>query len=108
MLEDVGEPNQDRKRNAAPFEGVAQLLEIDAPARLLCRVNEKMAVLADGKIAFAPTADIVKLRCIGGGPTIRGLMHLSGYSDFGVQRRCSLSAVVGEKRCKVGGSYQLN
>ena len=86
VLQDFAEADQDRQRDAAQLEIVDQFFQIDARVRFLVGMDQQVAVLADRKIAFAPTGDVVELRGVGGGPSIGGLPYLGGRSDLGVQR----------------------
>lgn len=108
VFENVSETDENGERNAAPLEGIDELLEIDAAGRFFGGVNEEMPVIADREITFTPTSDIVKLRCVGSSPPIGRLAHLGGNSDFGVQREYSLGAAARRKRSKREGSTKLN
>jgi hypothetical protein len=86
VLNNVGEADQDGQSDSAPFERIDELLEIDTAVRLLCWMNKQMAVLANGKIAFAPACDIVELGGVCGGPTIGRFAYRRGDGgNFRVQ-----------------------
>jgi hypothetical protein len=62
------------------------LFQIDSAINFFGWVNEQMAVLAYGKISFAPTGDIVQLGGVGGGPAISGFANLGADAgDFSGQ-----------------------
>ena len=62
--------------NAAPFQRVDKLFQVDAAGWFLGGMDKQIAVLADGEIAFAPTGDIIEFSGVVGGPTIGGLANL--------------------------------
>jgi hypothetical protein len=47
MLQDVGEPDQDRKGNATPFKRVYELLQVYAAVRFFSRMNEEVTVFSN-------------------------------------------------------------
>jgi hypothetical protein len=70
MLKDVGKANQDWRRDAAEHESFGELPQVDGLARVLVRMDEKVAVLADRKVTFAPPGYVVKFTGVVGGPRV--------------------------------------
>ena len=68
VLQDVGEANQDRHREAAQLQAIDQPLQIDAAARLLGGMDLQVALLADGEVALAPAGHVIQLGGFGGRP----------------------------------------
>ena len=66
--QDVAEPDEQRKIDAARLQVVGELLEIDRLARVLRRVHEHLAGVADREVALAPPVDLVQLGGVGGTP----------------------------------------
>ncbi len=81
MLEDFSEADQDGQPDAAQFELFDQLTQIDAARRIFAGMHPQVSVRADGKIAFAPTGDIVKLASVGDGPPL-GRLENGGLTEF--------------------------
>ena len=76
VLNNARKANENWQRNAAPAERVDKLLEINRAIAFFRWVDEEVTVLADRKISFTPTGDIVKFGGIGGGPAIGWFTHL--------------------------------
>jgi hypothetical protein len=99
MFDDVGEANEDGEGDASPAERIDKLLQIDSAIDFFGGVNEEVAVLADGEIAFAPTSDIVKLGSVGDGPAVGWFTNLAGDAgDFSGQSGCLLARPGGVDR----------
>ena len=86
VLDDVGETNENRKRNAAPAQGVDELFQIDGAIDFFGGMNEQMSIGADGKVAFSPTGDVVHFCGIGGGPAVGWFTDLRGWPAILVDR----------------------
>ncbi len=84
MPDDVGKADQDGQRYPTPLEAVDQLLQVDASVCFFGRVNQKMAVVSDGKVALAPASYVVELGGIAGCPAVGGFAHLGG-GNFSIQ-----------------------
>src|SRR6185369_6585734 len=54
VFQNFTKPQQDGRRNATKDQLVEQLLHIDLAIFFLIRVYEKMPILADGEVSFAP------------------------------------------------------
>ena len=81
MLQDFGEADQDRQRNAAQLQFFDQLAQIDGSRGFLGRMHPQMPVRADGKIALAPTGDVVQLAGICNGPSF-GRFPNGSFAQF--------------------------
>ena len=81
MLQNFGEADQDGEPDAAQLELFDQLAQIDAARRLLAGMHPQVPVRADGKIAFAPTGDIVEFAGVGDGPPLGWLVN-GGFTEF--------------------------
>ena len=60
LAKNVAEPDQDRQADAAELQVIDQLLEVNRAIRFFGGVNLDLAVRADGKVALAPTLDLVE------------------------------------------------
>ncbi len=67
-LDDLGEADQERQADAALAHLVHQLLEVDRRRARAARVDEHVALLADGEVVVPPAADVVEVDRVGGGP----------------------------------------
>ena len=81
MLENFGEADQDGQPDAAQLQFFDQLAQIDAARRLLAGMHPQVPVRADGKIALAPTGDIVEFAGVGDGPPL-GWLENGGFTEF--------------------------
>ena len=61
LLEDVGEADEDGRRDTSQHERVGQLSEIDRSFGILVGVDEKVPVVSDREVALAPPGHIVEL-----------------------------------------------
>ena len=92
-MQNFAEADQDRQRDAAELQIVDQLLQIERAVRFLVGMHPEVAVVADGKIAFAPTGDVVKLAGLGGGPAVGRFAHGSAVGGFDGSHEFSVSFV---------------
>ncbi len=79
VFQNFAEANQDRQGDAAELQVIHELFEIDAARGIFVRVHPHVPVLADRKITFAPTGDIVELARFGDGPAIGGLANRCSF-----------------------------
>ena len=68
VLQDVAEPNQRRKADAAKLEVIDQLLQIDRPVGFLRRMDFDVSVVANGEVSLPPAGNLVHLGGIDRGP----------------------------------------
>src|SRR5262245_59747026 len=109
MLEDFPEPDQDGRTDAAENESVDQLLEIDQTLRILVRMHQNVAVGSDGKIAFAPTFDIVAFRGVTNGPALARFKQHRFNRALGCQfYRLSTSAKTSVLRNALTGQVEFD
>src|SRR5262249_41191825 len=80
--QDVGEPDEQRHRQAALHELVDQALDVDAGLALTRRVTDQGPALADGEVPAAPLPDEVGLERIGDGPATQDVGALHLYADL--------------------------
>jgi hypothetical protein len=85
VLEDLAEPDQDGRVDAAKDELIDQFFEIHSAARLFLRVNPKIAVLTDRKIALAPCRNIVQIVGVTDCPAFGHIQDLDGIDEFDCQ-----------------------
>ena len=81
MLQNLGEADQDRQRDAAQLELLHQLPQVDAARGSLVGMHPQVPVRAHGEIAFAPTGDIVEFAGVDGGPSF-GRFPDSSFTQF--------------------------
>jgi hypothetical protein len=93
VLKDFAEAEQDGERDAAELEIVDQFFEVDAASGLLIGMDPEMAVLAHGKIAFAPAGNVVEFAGFGDAPTVG--WFTDGRGIGGLDGSHSVSSVVG-------------
>jgi hypothetical protein len=68
VLEDVGEPQQDRGAEAAKLQAIDESLEVDAARRLFRRVHLEVPLFVDREVTLAPPVDVVQLGRFGERP----------------------------------------
>jgi hypothetical protein len=81
VLQNFGEPYQDREGDAAQLQFFDQFLKIDRSIGLFRGVNPQVAIRPDREVALAPTGDIVQLGRVGGGPSFGGFPNC-GFRKF--------------------------
>jgi len=67
------EADQDGKINAAQHESVDQFFQVDRAPGFLFRMDADVAVVAHGKVPFAPTGDVIEVAGGLGRPSFGGL-----------------------------------
>src|SRR5436853_6163515 len=75
MLQNIGEPDQDGKVDAAQHERIHQLLEIDRARPIFFRVDQNVPVLTNRKITLAPAGDVIEIAGHLRRPSFRRLQH---------------------------------
>ena len=85
VLQDVGEADQNGQVDAAQHQRVDQFLEVDRARGVLFRVDQDVPVVADRKIALAPTGDVVEIAGDLRGPAFRGLHHQRALAAISFQ-----------------------
>src|SRR5262249_13316681 len=90
VLENVGEADQNRKVDASENQRVDQRFQFDRTRWLLGRMNAGVAFGVDGKIAFAPTGNIIKVAGVFGRPAFRRLQHDRALPAISLQISSSL------------------
>jgi hypothetical protein len=68
MLEDVGEAQQDGRRQAAKLEPIDQSLDVDAALRIFGGMHQQVALLAHREVALPPARHVVEFRRFSGRP----------------------------------------
>ncbi len=71
VLQDVGEADQDRYREAAQLQPVDETLQVDAAIGIFGGMDLQVALLGDREVALAPAGDIVEFRRFSGRPRAR-------------------------------------
>jgi len=71
VLENIGEADQHRERDAAQDQRIDQLLQIDGAGGIFGWMDMDVAISFDGEIALAPTGDIVQIAGMLSGPPLR-------------------------------------
>jgi hypothetical protein len=82
MLEQLGEADEDGEVESPLLHAIDKLFQVDRAVRLFGGVGEKIPVGTGGKIALAPTFDLVKIGGVGDGPEvdIQILFHQNGLA----------------------------
>ncbi len=109
MLEDVGEADQDGQIDAAQHQRVDQFLEVDRARRVLFRVHQHVAIVADRKVALAPARHVIKVAGDLRRPSFSGLDHDGALTAISIQlgnlslnHQCpSKASGVARKNCMV-------
>ncbi len=70
MPQDVSKPHERRQADASQLQVIDQLLQVDRPVGLLCRVNLDVTVLADRKVPLPPAGNFIHFGGVDRGPRI--------------------------------------
>lgn len=105
MFEDFAKADQDRQCDSPQLKVVDEFLEVDATRGIFVGVDPDVTVGAYGKVALAPTGDVVKLGRFSGGPAVGRFAHRGRIydGDRGFQR-CHEPSVCGKSRAGASDS----
>jgi hypothetical protein len=89
VLQDFGEPQQDRQVDAADLQPVDELFEVDALGRILVGMHQQVAGRTDGEVTIAPAGDLVQVGGVRAAPVFEVEVdcHQGGLTGGGGLKR---------------------